>query len=328
MNYPESQQILKEVKKAKKILINCHRSPDPDSVASAISMLLALNNLGKHEVTIISPDEIPANCRFLPNTNSIKTVDFDNFNFKSYDLFLIVDAGNWKQVSGEKNISLSRIKTVVVDHHHTNPKYGYMNLVDQTAGSCCGVLFNLFTDWKLDISPDLATALLTGIIADTMSFQTDIVGEKAFFNADKLIKLGARRRHILLNLYMTRPVDEIHLMGEMLSRVLVDKDYHFAWVGISKDLANKYPQSHDAKSYVAGTFIQSVTETDFGFVLEEYDGYSSVSFRSRVEFDVSKIAEELGGGGHKSAAAARIRLPFDQAIEKVLTVCRKYAKKG
>lgn len=329
MNYPESTKILEEIKKAKKILVNCHRSPDPDSVASAVSMYLILQSLGKNDVTIISPDEIPDNCKFLPNTNLVKVVNFDEFNFDAYDTFVIVDAGNWNQVTGQNKITSSKINKIVIDHHYTNPRYGDINLLDEKTGSCCAVIFNLISDWETNVSSELATVLLTGIIADTMSFQTDVIGSLAFKNADLLVNFGADRRKILFNLYMSRPIDEIHLMGEMLSKAEVDKDDKFTWVAISKDTTKLFPQSHDAKSYVAGAFMQSIKDTDFGFVLEEFEGFCSVSFRSRTDFDVSKVAEELGGGGHKSAAATRlIGIKFEDAVEKVLEACRKYAKKS
>ncbi|QQG42189.1 MAG: bifunctional oligoribonuclease/PAP phosphatase NrnA [Candidatus Woesebacteria bacterium] len=327
MNYKQSLEILEEIKKSKKVLVNCHRSPDPDSVGSATSMFLALKELGKDDVTIISPDEIPDNCKFLPNSKSIKVVNFDDFDFSQYDIFIIVDSGNWNQTTGKDNILSSKIRKVVIDHHYTNTKEGDINLVDEKTGSCCALLFKVFSDWKLELTTDLATSLLTGIIADTMSFQTDIIGDSAFSVADTLVKKGADRRNILHNLYMSRPIDEIHLMGEMLTKVTVEEEANFAWVAVPKDLTKNYPGSRDAKSYVAGSFIQSIENTDFGFVLEQFDNYCSVSFRSRNDFDVSKIAEKLGGGGHKSASAARLYMPFDQAVIKVLETARKYAKK-
>jgi phosphoesterase RecJ-like protein len=63
-------------------------------------------------------------------------------------------------------------------------------------------------------------------------------------------------------------------------------------------------------------------------MVETSDGVLSVSFRSRTGFDVSKIANEVGGGGHKAAAGARIEgLPFQEAVNKVLKAARKYAAK-
>lgn len=329
MNYPESQQILEEIKKAKRILLNCHRSPDPDSVGSALSLYHILQLLGKDDITIICPDEVPFNCKFLANADKIKKVNFDEFNFSNYDLFIIIDSGNWDQITGENNISNSKITKIVFDHHYTNPKFGDTNMLDIDAGSTAAVIANFVNDIDLKIDEVLATSLLTGIIADTVSFQADVIGISSLIIADNLIKSGADRNNIIYNLYRSKSLDEIHLMGHMLSTIKVDTKYHFAWVAISKEISRKYPMSKEAKSSVSGSFIPSVEDTDFGFVLEESEKYISASFRSRNNFDVSKIAEELGGGGHKSAAAARIEnVNFEEAVGKVLIACRKYARKS
>ncbi len=328
MNYKESAEILEAIKKGNRFLINCHRSPDPDSFSSALSVFFMLKKLGKDDVTIISPDEVANNCKFLPNSKLIKKVNFDEFDFSKYDTFIIVDSGSWQQVTGQKNILSSNSNKIVIDHHYTNPKFGDLNIVDSDAGSCCAVIYKFIEDINLEIEKELATTLLTGIIADTLSFQTDIIGENAFEIADKLVKQGADRKNILFNLYMSKSLDEVHLMGEMLTSVNIDIEGKFAWSAIPKEISKKYPQSHDAKSFIAGSFIQSIDNTDFGFVLEEKDDFCSVSFRSRTGFDVSKIAEELGGGGHKSAAATRLFLPFNEAVEKVIQTARKYAAKN
>lgn len=329
MNYLESQLILEEIKKANKILINCHRSPDPDSIGSALSLYHLLQIIGKNDITVICPDEVPYNCKFLTNSEKIRKVSFEEFNFTDYDLFIIADSGNWDQVTGKDNILNSKIKTVVIDHHYTNSKFGNINILDENAGSCSAVIFNFIEDLSLQIDEVLATSLLTGIIADTLSFQTDIIGEKSLLIADELIKNGAERNNIIFNLNKSKSLDEIQLMGYILTNIKVDEEYHFAWSSVSKEVSNKYPMSKEAKSSVSGLFIPAIENTDFGFVLEESNKYTSVSFRSRKNFDVSKIAEDLGGGGHKSAAAARLpNMAFDEAVEKVLTVCKKYANKN
>ena len=54
-----------------------------------------------------------------------------------------------------------------------------------------------------------------------------------------------------------------------------------------------------------------------------------IGFRSRSHIDVSKLAEQLGGGGHKMASGGMIKdMPFDKAVEKVLETARKYAKEN
>ena len=62
-------------------------------------------------------------------------------------------------------------------------------------------------------------------------------------------------------------------------------------------------------------------------MVETSENVISASFRSRQDFDVSAVAKEVGGGGHKAAAGARIEgLSFQEAVNKVLSVARKYAQ--
>ncbi|MFI5241229.1 MAG: bifunctional oligoribonuclease/PAP phosphatase NrnA, partial [Microgenomates group bacterium] len=298
MNYQESQQILEEIKKANNILINCHRSPDPDSVSSALSMNYVLSILGKNNVEIICPDDIPDNCRFLPDSDKIKKEDFDKFDFTKYDLLIALDSGDWDQITGGTNIKNSGIKVLMVDHHHTNPNYGDIGILDPEAPANCEVLTRLFEDMNIPFDSNLSTILLTGIIADTVSFQIDDVTKGTFSTALKLIENGADRKKIIFNLNRSKPLDELLLMGEMFSRIIKDDDGRFVWTAIPKDLSQKFPNSRDAKAFLANSFIQSVADTDFGMVMEEKEDFLTISFRSRTDFDVSKIAKELGGGGH------------------------------
>ena len=48
------------------------------------------------------------------------------------------------------------------------------------------------------------------------------------------------------------------------------------------------------------------------------DGRIKVSLRSLPPVDVNVIAVELGGGGHVRAAAAVVRGPLEEAIERVV----------
>jgi phosphoesterase RecJ-like protein len=60
-------------------------------------------------------------------------------------------------------------------------------------------------------------------------------------------------------------------------------------------------------------------------LIETNPGEVKCSFRTRdqVEFDVSKVALALGGGGHKAAAGATVKMPISEAVEHVEKVIRE-----
>lgn len=327
MNYPESAKILEKIKESKKILINCHRSPDPDGVGSGLSLYQIIRQLGK-EVKIIGPDKISPDLEFLPFSSEIEVVDFTKFNFKDYNLFILLDSGSYNLVTGSKEISLPKISSIVIDHHKTNSGFGDINLIKSEISSTAEVLYNLFEDWGIEINQDLANCLLTGIIGDTGIFQFSNTTQKTFEIAAKLMKLGADKNKIVFNVYQSIPLDQIKIWGEILQTMVLDKEHSFIYSAISYEVYEKFGKPQGAKETAASMFGQIIKDTDFGMVMvEERKGTLYISFRSRTGFDVSKIAAELGGGGHIAAAGARIDGPFKETVEKVLETARKYVKK-
>ena len=326
MNYEKSATILKEIKKAKKILVNCHRGPDSDSVGSALALSRVLISMDK-EVLVICPSDIPGDLKFLDDADSIKRVNFSTFDFSDYDLFFVIDSSTYSMVTGLKDNDKPSINTIVIDHHVSNEKFGKINLVDAKTTSTGELLYKIFEDWKITLDKETAECLLTGIIGDTGSFQYQNVGEGTLRIAASLMDAGADKDKIIYNIYRNIDFKEVKMWGKFIENMKIENN--FIWSAIPISTYKDFGEYIYAKEDVANLFFPVVKGTDFGIVMvETNDNVLSVSFRSRSGFDVSKIAEEVGGGGHKAAAGARIEgLLFEEAVKKVLAAARKYANK-
>jgi phosphoesterase RecJ-like protein len=331
MNYKKSKDILRKVSKAKRILVNCHRGPDPDSVGSALAMSYVLKKM-KKDVNILCPSEkIYDELSFLRDYTSIKKkVDFRQVDFSDYDLFLVLDSSDWSMVTPDIKILKAEIDIVVIDHHHTNTLFGALNLVDERRSSTSELVYMLFEDWRVKIGKDVATALLTGIMGDTGVFKYPNTSYQTFSISCKLMQAGAQKNLIIENLYRSYDFRLIKFWAEALERAEEDKENRFVYSMIPFEIFEKWGRPENAKELTADLFTQSIEKTDFGFVaLEKQKNKVSVSLRARGDFDTSLIAEELGGGGHKAASGATVEgLPFDLAAEKILKVARKFAKKS
>ncbi len=328
MNYKESKLILEKVKKAKRILINCHRGPDPDSVGGALALYYVLMGMGK-TVQIICPTDILYNLEYLKDFKKIKTgIAFDKFDFSRFDLFITIDSSSWYMVTGDKGVEMPNIPIVVIDHHETNTEFGEINLVDKKVISAAEILYFIFEDWGIKINKNIATALLTGIIADSGVFKFPKTTVKTFDIAEKLIRRGASKDEIIFNIYRRLDYSEVKFWGEVLQRVKHDKEGKFVWAAVPYEVYAKYLKPATARENVVNLFASIIEGVSFGFVMiEQEKDKLNVSFRTRGP-DISKLATSLGGGGHKEAAGAKIEgLPFDKAVKKVLGVARKYAKK-
>jgi len=325
MNYKLSEKILEQIKKAEKILVNCHRSPDPDSVGSALALKGVLTKMGK-EVKMICPTGVPQDCKFLSGSEAIEKVSFDKFDFAKFDLFILLDSGSSQMVTGLRDPMKFPIPTAVIDHHKTNLMYADINLVDDKTSSTAEVLYLVFEDWGVKPDREIAQALLTGILADTGVFEYPGVTANTLGVAQKLIEIGADKDEIILNVFKTISFAKLKFWGEIIRRMELDEKYGFVFSALPYDIYSEFEKPVSAKETGASLFATVVDGTKFGMIMVEEDkGVLSISLRARGKaFDVSKIAEKFGGGGHRAAAGAKVYdMEFEKAKEAVLQGARE-----
>lgn len=326
MNYPESQAIKEKIDSSNKILVNMHHNPDADSVGSAVSMARILKHFAK-EIKIVSPTEVPKNLLFLTEGEDVEIIDFKNFDFSPFDLFIACDSSSWSRVAGGNNIEKPNIIFINIDHHKSNHKYGDINLIIPDSAANCEVLFNLFLDWGIDMKI-VAEPLLAGIIGDTGAFRFPEANEKTFGVAAELMKLADKNK-IIFELYQSFEQNHIMIWREFFDNLIIDSEHRFVYSFVRREVLEKYGKPFNAKSELADMLFSSVEGTDFGLIGAEDDGYISVSFRSRTGVDVSELASRLNGGGHSWASAARVDIlngNYEEAKEKALQAARDYSK--
>jgi len=326
MNYDLSVKIRAEIEKSQKILINAHRSPDVDSVGSALSLYEVIKAIGK-DATVICPNALGKDVSFLPHSEVVKKINFAGFNFSDYDIFIVLDSGNLAMVTGQRDIKIEGIKVIAIDHHVTNDKFGLINLIDEKASSTAELLYRVFEDWGVKLNRDIAQNLLAGILGDTGVFHYHGVDYKRTLGiAQKLMELGADKDEIILKVFHSYPFNKIKFWGEIIRMMKYEAEYKFVWSAVSHEVYMKFKEPLSAKESAASIFATSAQDSDFGIIMVEEDPkILSISLRSRgANFDVSKIAERLGGGGHLAAAGAKVYgMDFDSAVEKVLSAARE-----
>jgi phosphoesterase RecJ-like protein len=282
--------------------------------------------MGK-KVRVVCPDEKLAELSFLSCFEKIEKVDFTNFDFGAYDLFIILDSASPEVVTGNKKIPLPEINKIVIDHHKTTQKFGEINLIDPSRSAAAELLYLLLQDWKVKITKELATSLLTGILGDTGAFEYHNTTPRTLRIAADLMSLGADKDEILLKIFRSKQMGLLKFWGKVLDRLEVDKSGKFTWCAISYETYRKLGEPQTARESASSLFIRMVEGTEFGIVmLEEEPGMLRASFRARsTNFDVSKIALALGGGGHAGAAGVTIvNGSFNDSVKKVVETARKF----
>lgn len=152
-----------------------------------------------------------------------------------YDLIVTIDAPDLESLGPVFNASseLFFSKPILnIDHKAGNESFGAVNLVESAAAACTEIVADLLEKLSAETAIDaaMATALLTGLIAKTHSWQNAKTTPQALSLASRLITKGAEQEIIIKNLYKTKPLNCLKLLGRLLGRVDFDEAKKVIWL--------------------------------------------------------------------------------------------------
>ena len=330
-----SKQIKSAIDESKHILLHIHPGPDADSVGSSLSFLHYLKSIDK-DVTLISGDsKLSPSLMTLPGADQIIQKNYFDIDIKDYDLFIILDSSETRQISKIKEIVFPpSLKTIVIDHHSSNTGFGQINLIDNSSPATCQIVFELFEELKVKITPVIASCLFAGIYTDTGGFKYSSTSSKTFSICAKLTKISPDFSDTIFNLENNDKPDRPRLLGLHLNNIKTYFNDHVAISALSQKIIYKNNLNSDdsVNSGIANT-LKSVIGWEIGIsMIEAGKDKVKVSFRTRDpnKYDVSAIAVATGfGGGHMAASGASIPMSLSKARRLILrTISRLHPELG
>lgn len=166
--------IIKEIQKAKDIVILTHEIPDGDAVGSSLALYHGLKQIGK-TVDIIIP-EYPSKFSFLSGVNEIKKEGKE----ENYDLAIALDCGSINRLNGFSKYFENANSKISIDHHEINSMFADYNYVDPTSPATAQTLIIILETLGIEITKEIGECLLTGIITDTGGFKYEGVSRRNF----------------------------------------------------------------------------------------------------------------------------------------------------
>ena len=156
------------------------------------------------------------------------------------------------------------------------------------------------------------------ILTDTGSFRYASTKPRTFQIASKLLEKGVEPWFVAYNVYETRLLKELKLLGLVLETLETYYEGKLAVLYITRDMFIKTDTTaENAEGFV--NFARSVRGAEVGVLLREDEpGVFKISIRSKDRVDVSEAAGAFGGGGHKNAAGGTIYGTLNQAEQKIL----------
>jgi len=292
-------EILKAIDNSEQIIFICHRYPDADTLGSACALAEYCQKNNKN-AKIFCSTEISKNLDFLNYKNFYQPQP----DFAQAQALICLDCADEKQTGLPKEIfEKQREKIINIDHHQTNPDFGFLNLTTN-ASSACELICQIFFENKISLSDTQSTALLAGIVTDTGFFNNASTTSLSLKTAGELISYGANISLIFHQIIQKNNLQTLKLWGQVLSSIEFNSRYGIASVVLPKEknfltdifegLSNFLTKMHDAK------IIAVIRENDNNEI--------KVSLRTTKEnIDLSALAKKFGGGGHKKAAGFSLK---------------------
>jgi len=290
-------------KKPSLTIISSHMNADFDAVAS----MLAAQKLYPDGLAVF-PGSQEKNLRLFFIQSMVylfNIIELGKIDFSAVTRLVLVDTRRRNRI-GElcRVLENPGLEIHIYDHHpkkdddiQANQEYHMLT------GATVTILARILRQKKIPISPEEATIMCLGIYEDTGSFSFPSTTEHDFNAAAYLLTKGANLNAISSMITREFNPEQIGLLNDMIQ---ASRHYTISGVDIvltSVTTDNFFP---DFSFLVQKMAKMENIEAIFALGLMENKVY--VVARSRTDdVDVGDILDQIGGGGHPSAAAATVK---------------------
>jgi bifunctional oligoribonuclease and PAP phosphatase NrnA len=307
-------QIRDRLNEAQSILIASHVRPDGDAIGSLLAMGLALQDAGR-AVQMVLQDGVPASFNHLVGHEQVQKEPKGE-----WDTFVSVDCADFKRLG--KPFESIRKPDINIDHHITNERFGVLNLILGEEVATSAILTDCLPLWGLEITQPVASALLSGIVTDTLGFRTANTTPQALRQAALLMERGADLPDLYSRALVRRTYPAARYWGAGLSSLERSEDIVWGTLKVVDRNAAGYGGNDDADLI---NIISAIDGSKVGMIfVEQTDNHVKISWRALEDgVNVSKVAKHFNGGGHAAAAGADIPGTLGEIQPLVLKITRE-----
>jgi phosphoesterase RecJ-like protein len=307
-------QVLEEIRTGERFLLITHEHPDGDAIGSLVAMQGILRALGKDSLMFVAADDLPLPQEYrwvdLDGMVSEPPADADDRTAIFLDCGNIDRAPICAERTGDAHI-------LNLDHHHDNTRFGDVDHVVPEASCTAEIVWDLMHELGVRPTKEIAEALYVGLVTDTGRFMYENTGPRAHLMAADLIEAGVETDVIYRRLYEGMPFAKLDLLGRALSHVRRHEDGRLTMTVLDRE---DFDATGADDSLAEGVIdhLRSVEGTKVAAFVRHLpggDGRKKTSLRSTDgEVDVSAIAREAGGGGHRQAAGFTTTMSEDEIL--------------
>jgi phosphoesterase RecJ-like protein len=310
------EAMLAEIRNHDRFLLTAHEGPDGDALGSLLGMHHLLTRLGKDSVMFLAAKEfpLPIEYRFLPLEEVFHEAPADMAD----RVIMFLDCGNIDRMPVDF-LTDGGNRKLNIDHHHDNTRFGDVNLVCPGASCTAEIVYDLAHVLGVRIDAEMAMPLYVGLITDTGKFMYENTNAHTHRVAAELIDAGVDVDDTYRRLYEHVPIEKLRLIARALDKI----ERHCGdRLAITYLTAEDYAATGSGEEMTEGVIdhLRSIDGIKVAAAVRELGNRGraarKVSLRSSEgDVDVSAIAREQGGGGHKRAAGFSTDLELPELVD-------------
>ena len=320
--------VVKQIESAHKILLTTHKQCDGDGLGCCMATYHALKKIGK-TVEIIVVDDIPEKYHFL-NTHHVEVFKKPHKPIGEFDLVLIFDTNDSKLVEPLFEELEKKAKNIVFIDHHPPLSYGVLHphsFIDTEATSTGEIVFFLLNRMKIRMDRDIARAIYTSIVFDSLMFKNLKNPSKTHSICSELLKYETQPKDIHANLFGFQSFNKINFLSHALSTVELHFNKKLALFSISIETLKHYGLGYN-EVYDMLELLMNVNEIQCVVMIREESSNSyKISLRSKNDLEILSIAEYFKGG-HFFAAGATVHGDEKTIRDQILNLLKPRLKNG
>lgn len=300
------------IEKSGRIVLTCHVRPDGDAIGSTLGLMHLFRTLGK-DAHVVIPDNIPKTLQFLPGVRDISVFsrheEYCRRLISECELLVCCDFNKPSRQDrlGPVTTGATGCRKVLIDHHQDPDHFCELTFSYPDMSSTCELAFRIIAGMGMyvDMNLESATCLLTGLITDTRNFSVNCKNPDIYEVLMRLLDKGPDKQRIVKEALETQSLASVKLQAYALSEKMeIFEEHRAAIVTLDKEELSRFGyEKGDTEGLVNEPLkIRGIVSS---FFLREDEDCIKVSSRSVGDYPVSKVCEDLfGGGGHLQAAGA------------------------
>ena len=204
-----------------------------------------------------------------------------------------------------------------IDHHGSAPSFSDLELVDPDSASCAELIWDVLEILGVRHQGNILDAVYVGLSTDTGCFRFANTTAHTFHVAEACARGGARVYELNQALFETNTLGKLKMQAWIVENLRLLSGGTMAICAIPRSVELELGVTSDDMDNISN-FPRTVAGVNVAATIRETeDGLAKISVRAVPGYDATVIAEKFGGGGHKGAAGASLRLPMAQ-VEQIV----------